>query len=288
MKYRKPTSLLEGFFLLSSILCSGAIFLIFLVMLYLCWPLVMSGQLYDLLLGSHDPLHGLYGIFPMIVSSLLIALLALCISFPMSIATACVVTTLAPRRMRKNLMFFVRLMAGIPTVVYGFVAIFMLIPFMRESITGGSGLNIVSAAIILSLLIAPTMIVLFVNGIHNVPKGYSLAMDGLGCTPVQKVIYLYIPQVWPIIISGLILGFGRAMGDTLVSLMLAGNSVAVPAHIGDSGRTLTAHIALVIAADFESMEFKTIFACGIVLYLFTCLFVVILRMITRGLVEKSI
>jgi phosphate transport system permease protein len=80
------------------------------------------------------------------------------------------------------------------------------------------------------------------------------------------------------------MGFGRAMGDTLISLMLAGNSIAVPQGVVDSGRTLTAHIALVIAADFASMEFKSIFACGLVLYLFSVIVVILLRHLTSALV----
>lgn len=140
---------------------------------------------------------------------------------------------------------------------------------MREQITGGSGLNILTAAIVLALLIAPTMIVFFVNGLRNVPAGYCLAVDALGGRPVQKLLYLLLPQAWPTIVAGIIMGLGRAMGDTLISLMVAGNSVAVPGAVVDSGRTLTAHIALVIAADFSSMEFRTIFACGLVLYIFT-------------------
>ena len=174
-------------------------------------------------------------------------------------------------------MVMVRFMAGIPTVIYGFVAVFVLVPFMREQLSGGSGFNILTASIVLALLIAPTMIVFFVNGLGNVEKSYCLAVDALGGRPVQKLLYLLLPQAWPTVIAGVIMGFGRAMGDTLISLMLAGNSIAIPEGVFDSGRTLTAHIALVIAADFASMEFRSIFACGLVLYIFSVTAVILLR-----------
>jgi phosphate transport system permease protein len=252
---------------------------VFCLMLYLGWPLLQSGQFFEMLSQSWRPSEGIYGIYPMLVGSLSISFLALCISLPMSIGVACVATTLAPQPIRAFVLAMIRFMAGIPTVVYGFVAIFLLVPLMREQITGGSGMNILTASLVLAFLIAPTMIVFFVNGLTNIPKPYCLAIDALGARPIQKLLYLLIPQSWSCIISGSILGLGRAMGDTLISLMVAGNSVAIPGGVGDSARTLTAHIALVVAADLNSMEFKTIFACGLVLYLSTVVMVVGLRLL---------
>jgi phosphate transport system permease protein len=255
------------------------------MMLFLGWPLLSSGQFFVILTQEWLPSQKIYGIFPMLAGSLAIAVLALCFSLPISLGTAFIAATLAPLRLRKAVIVTVRFMAGIPTVIYGFVAVFMLVPFMREQLTGGSGLNILTASIVLALLIAPTMIVFFVNGLGNVEKSYCLAVDALGGRPVQKLLYLQLPQAWPTIIAGIIMGFGRAMGDTLISLMLAGNSIAVPHGVADSGRTLTAHIALVIAADFDSMEFKSIFASGLVLYAFSVLVVILLRRVSTVLLR---
>lgn len=252
---------------------------VFCMMLYLGWPLLQSGQLLEMLGQQWRPNDGIYGIYPMLVGSLAISSLALIISLPMSIGVACVATTLAPSSIRVVILAMIRFMAGIPTVVYGFVAIFLLVPLMREQITGGSGLNILTASLVLAFLIAPTMIVFFVNGLTNIPKPYCLAIDAIGARPIQKLLYLLLPQSWSCIVSGSILGLGRAMGDTLISLMVAGNSVAIPEAVSDSARTLTAHIALVVAADLNSMEFKTIFACGLVLYVSTVVMVVGLRLL---------
>ncbi len=253
---------------------------VFLMMLYLGWPLLSSGQFFTLLVNDWQPEKDIFGIYPMMLGSFSMALLALFFSLPISLGTACVVTTFAPFGARKTLLAMVRFMAGIPTVIYGFVAVFLLVPFMRDHITGGSGLNILTASLVLALLIAPTMIVFFVNGIRNVQPGYGLAADALGATPAQKLLYLQLPQAWQTILAGIIMGFGRAVGDTLISLMVAGNSIAPPNSIVDSGRTLTAHIALVIAADFSSMEFKTIFASGLVLYTFTVVVTLLLGLLS--------
>lgn len=257
------------------------------MMLVLGWPLLSSGQFFTLLSEEWLPGMEVYGIYPMLIGSLTISVLALCFSLPISLGTAFVAATLAPRPCRKAVLAMVRFMTGVPTVVYGFVAVFLLVPFMREQLTGGSGLNILTASMILAILIAPTMIVYFVGGLGNVDKSYCLAVDALGGSPVQKLLYLQLPQAWPIVVAGIIMGLGRAMGDTLISLMLAGNSVAVPHAASDAGRTLTSHIALVIAADFASMQFKSIFACGLVLYVFTLIVVVLLRLLGGKLVGRA-
>ncbi len=259
---------------------------VFLMMLYLGWPLISSGRFFTLLTQEWRPEKAVYGIYPMLVGSVSIAFLALCFSLPLSLGTAFVATSLAGRPLRRMVLTMVRFMAGIPTVIYGFVAVFLLVPFMREQLTGGSGLNILTASLVLAVLIAPTMIVFFVNGMQNVETSWCMAVDALGSRPVQKLLYLQIPQAWPTILAGIIMGLGRAMGDTLISLMLAGNSVATPAAVTDSGRTLTAHIALVIAADFAGMEFKTIFACGLVLYIFTIIVVAVLRLLSAGITRE--
>lgn len=277
-------SLSVHIFRLAAFGCAFLTFAVFWAMLFLGWPLLSSGQFFVLLTKEWLPSQEIYGIYPMLAGSCAIALLALCLSLPISLGTAFIAATLAPQRLRKVVMVMVRFMAGIPTVIYGFVAVFILVPFMREQLTGGSGFNILTASMVLGLLIAPTMIVFFVNGLANVENSYCLAVDALGARPVQKLLYLQLPQAWPTVTAGIIMGFGRAMGDTLISLMLAGNSIAVPQGVVDSGRTLTAHIALVIAADFASMEFKSIFACGLVLYLFSVIVVILLRHLTSALV----
>ena len=254
---------------------------ILFLMVVLGWPLFESGQLGSLFAADWNPQQKSYGILPMVLGSVRITLLALLFSLPMSISAACLVELLAPRPLRRLLLLVIRFMAGVPTVVYGFVAIFLLVPLMREYIIEGSGYSILTASLVLAVLIAPTMITFFVNGMKSVPRSYCAVVDSLGARPMQKLIYLIIPQAYPTFLVGIVLGIGRAMGDTLISLMLAGNSVAIPDSVTESGRTLTGHIALVIAADFASMEFATIFACGLTLSLFTICLILSVRLLGR-------
>lgn len=279
LKIVDPTEIpnLKSIFRFAAVCCGGLTIALFLMMVYLSWPLITSGQFFHILVQEWEPTGGKYGIYPMIVGSISISFLALAISFPISLGASFAATTLAPQILQKGVVILIRFMSGIPTVIYGFVAIFLLVPFMREFISGGSGFNILTASIVLALLIAPTMIIFFVNGLKSVNTSYLQAVDALGASPVQKLLYLQLPQAFPAIIAGTIMGLGRAMGDTLISLMLAGNSIAVPDGVTDSARTLTAHIALVIAADFDSIEFKTIFCCGLCLYIFTIIVVSLLR-----------
>jgi phosphate transport system permease protein len=272
---------LERLFFLAAVGSALLTAAVFVLLCRLALPLFEHGGLVTLLRSPWDPGHGLYGIYPMIKGSLSIAFLALLISFPFSLGCAFFTTHFGPPCLRRKLLNLVRFMTGIPTVVYGFVAVFLLVPFMREYLTGGSGMNILTASAALALLIAPTMIIFFVDSIQQVPAGYRLAATALGGSPAQQLLYVILPVAWPGILNGLLLGLGRAMGDTLISLMLAGNAVAVPGSVTDAARTLTAHIALVMAADFASMEFQSIFACGILLYLFTALLVTILRLVGR-------
>nr|WP_320012234.1 ABC transporter permease subunit [uncultured Desulfobulbus sp.] len=254
---------------------------ILLMMAILGWPLVENGRLSVLFSTYWNPRDQGYGILPMMLGSLRITFLALLFSLPMSIATACLTEVLAPRPLRRVLFTTIRFMAGVPTVVYGFVAVFLLVPFMREYLIYGSGFSILTASLVLAVLIAPTMIIFFVNGLQSVPRSYTRAVESLGARPMQKLLYLLLPQAYPSLLIGLILGLGRAMGDTLISLMLAGNSVALPESVAQSGRTLTGHIALVIAADFSSMEFTTIFACGLMLSFFTVCLTLSIRVLER-------
>lgn len=262
--------------------CGATVFVILATMIYLAWPLLVNGQFFSILSGGWDPRNGVYGIYPMFHTSIVLSFLALIISLPICFSVTIVANVLAPPFCRKILKNLIQLMAAIPTVVYGFVAIFLLVPIMRGYITMGSGLSIITAATVLAFLIAPTMIVMFSGGFASVPAKQLLALDALGVNPIQKVLYLLVPQTMPTIISGIILGFGRAMGDTLISLMLAGNAPVIAGSIADSGRTLTAHIGLVIAADFDSLEFKSVFACGMVLYFLTTIFIVVVRKLSNS------
>lgn len=271
----------QAVFAWASFFCAGITLAVLGFMVVLSLPVIESGQLWAILTDPWAPYHGRFGILAMILGTVYIAGLSLLISFPVSLGCALFIEMVRPDGPGRLLRKMVQLMTAVPTVVYGFVGVFLLVPLVREWFAYGSGMCILSAALMLGLLISPTMILFFSQSVARVPKAYIDAVDALGGTPFQKLVHVILPQAWPGILTGMVLAFGRAMGDTLIALMLAGNSVRMPSSVLDSARTLTSHIAMVMAADFDSIEFRTIFVSGAVLYLLTGLGVFAVRLCER-------
>lgn len=267
----------ERLFLLSALASSSLTIMIMGFMVFMGYPLLRDNQFLMLLVTPWEPNRGVFGIYPMIAGTGLITLLSLAIAFPLSLGSASLAEIIAPKNTRSAFRRLIWFMTGMPTVVYGFVGIFLLVPLMREFFESGSGMCILSASLLLGLLISPTMILFFCDSFDRVPRSYLDAADAMGASSAQKLIYVILPASRKGIVNGSILAFGRAAGDTLVSLMIAGNSVQVPGSVLEPARTLTAHIALVMAADYESPEFRSIFACGVVLYLFTIAVTLVVR-----------
>ncbi len=259
----------ERAFLLSALASSAITVAILAFMVVMGLPLMKQGGFHQLLLKPWAPFQGSFGIYPMIMGTGAISLLSLLFAFPLSLGCAFLIGSIAPQPVSRGFRRLIELMTGIPTVIYGFVGIFLLVPIVRELFGRGSGLCILTAALVLSIMITPTMTLFFCDSFDRIPRAYLDAADALGASPVQKMLYVILPTAKNGMLNGVILSLGRAVGDTLIALMLAGNSVRVAESVLEPARTLTAHIALVIAADYESPEFRSIFACGIMLYLFT-------------------
>ena len=266
----------EQTLLVCSLLSGAAVLFIFGFMLVLGRPLFREGHLFSLFLEPWQPHQGHYGILSMVLGSLIVSVTGLMISFPLSLGCACFIAELGPAGISRFLRKTVEMMTGVPTVVYGFTGIFLLVPFIRE-IFGSGGLSLFTASVMLALLIAPTMILFFTDAFSRVPKGYLHAVESMGGNKVQKLLFVILPNSLPGIAAGSTIALGRALGDTLIALMLAGNAVQMPGSLLDSGRTLTSHIGLVFAADYESLEFKAVFACGLTLYLMTTVLVLAAR-----------
>jgi phosphate transport system permease protein len=269
----------EKFFWVSAVLSLAVTVLIFGFMVILGLPLFKGGHFFEFFSKPWLPDHGIFGIYPMIVGTLSITLLSLVLAFPLSLGCSAFISVLGPKKLGQIVKKIVQLMTGIPTVIYGFVGVFLLVPIIREMFESGSGMCILTASLLLAILVSPTMIFFFSDSFDQVPKSFLDAVDALGGNKAQKILYVILPYSWRGVLTGTILALGRAMGDTMIALMVAGNAVAVPDSVFDSARTLTAHIALIIAADFESLEFKTLFSCGIILYLFTTFIAVAARSI---------
>ncbi|ABA88084.1 phosphate ABC transporter, membrane protein PstC [Syntrophotalea carbinolica DSM 2380] len=270
----------ERAFFLSAVASSSITIGILVFMVFMGLPLIREGGGYHLLLKSWSPYQGSFGIYPMIVGTAAISFLSLAVAFPVSLGCSFLIATIAPKPVSRGLRRIIELMTGIPTVIYGFVGIFLVVPLVREWFQSGSGMCVFTAALVLGIMISPTMTLFFSDSFDRIPRSYLDAADALGASHVQKLLYVMLPAAKKGMLNGVILALGRAVGDTLIALMLAGNAVRVPASVLEPARTLTAHIALVIAADYESPEFRSIFACGVVLYLFTMAVTFLVRYIS--------
>ncbi len=277
-----PRRLAKALLATAAGLGAGVTLAIFVFMLVMGIDIFRTGHPLSLLHQTWAPARGIYGVLPMLAGSSAIAGLALLLAFPLSLGCTAFICLFAPPTIGGLMRRLIYLLTGVPTVIYGFVGLFVLVPLVRQLFAHGSGFCILSAALLLALLICPTMIMFFTSALEGVPQSFLMAADALGATAVQKFVFVMLPNAWRGIMAGTLMGLGRAVGDTMIALMVAGNAVALPSSVLDPARTLTSHIALVMAAEFESPEFKSIFVCGLVLYGFTFGSVLIVRRLKPG------
>jgi phosphate transport system permease protein len=268
----------EKLFTFAAIFSAAATAAIFGFLIVLGLPLLWEGRLFYLLMQMWAPRDGLYGIYPMLLGTFFISSLGVAFAIPFSLGAASLIGVFAPGGFGRFLRKVMQMAVGIPTVIYGFVGVFLLVPFIREFFKSGSGFCALSAALMLAVLVTPTMVLFFIDGFERIPKSYLNAVDALGGSEVQKLMYVILPYSWRHIVGGIVLSIGRAIGDTLLALMLSGNAAQIPNTLLESARTLTAHIALVIASDYESPEFHSIFACGLALYIFSTVVILLIRL----------
>jgi len=210
------------------------------------------------------PKAGLYGIFPMIVSSLLATFGALGLGAPLGIASAVFLTEFAPSAVMKVVKPAIELLAGIPSVVFGFIGVMIVAPFVRAT-AGGPGLSLLSAAFILGIMILPTVTSISVDALNAVPQSYREGALALGATRWQATRMVVLKAARSGLVAAVILGMGRAIGETMAVIMVAGNAVKLPSSPLDSVRTLTANIALEMGFAVGDHR-KALFATGVVLF----------------------
>ncbi len=210
-----------------------------------------------------NPAYNLYGVFPMIVGSLGITALALLFAVPLSILGAMFLAEVAPRAMRRILRPTIQTLAGIPSVIYGFFGLVVLVPFMRIHF-GGSGFSMLTASIILTVMVLPTILTISEDALRSIPLEYKEASLALGATHWQTIKNVIFPAAIPGVITAIILGMGRAIGETMAVIMVAGNVPVIPGSILDPVRALTSNIALEMGYAV-GIHYNALFATGIVL-----------------------
>lgn len=264
----------------SIVTTSSLVFLILAFLLYFSLPLFDAKLFFDFFTFKWDVSQGLYGLMPMILGTLYISLLATFLATLSSLSMASLIALFLPKKLASWLERFLLLLSGIPTVLYAFVALFLLVPVMNDYFSG-KGLSIFTASFVLSFVVLPTMGIMMLNAMRSIPKAHLSAALNLGATKEDLFFELIFPRIKKEILGAIIFGFARAVGDTLIALMLAGNALHIPHHLLDSARTLTAHIALINANDYESIAFKAIFLCALLLFLFTLVVVGCVKLLSR-------
>jgi phosphate ABC transporter permease protein PstC len=214
--------------------------------------------------GNWYPSEKVFGLWPMIVGSLFVTAGALVIGIPFGLACAIVLTEFSSKRVRRVIKPVIELLAGIPSVVYGFMGVIILVPFIRQTF-GGPGLSILAASIVLGIMILPTIISISVDSLQAVPPSYREGSIALGATRWQTVKMVLFPAARSGIIASIILGMGRAIGETMATIMIAGNAAEIPRSLLAPVRTLTSNIALEMSyATGEHRE--ALFATGVILF----------------------
>ncbi|HOW19718.1 MAG TPA: phosphate ABC transporter permease subunit PstC [Phycisphaerae bacterium] len=213
-----------------------------------------------------DPKAGHFGIRSMILGSLMVTGGAMVIGVTFSLGLAVVLTEFSPPLLTRILKPVIELLAGIPSVVYGFVGVVTLVPLIQNHL-GGPGLSVLAASIVLGIMVLPTVTSISVDALHAVPRAYREGSIALGATRWQTVHMVLLKAARSGIVAAVILGMGRAVGETMAVIMVSGNTLAAPRGLLEPVRTLTANIALEMG--YASGDHRqALFATGVTLFAF--------------------
>lgn len=230
-------------------------------------PAIAQIGLPDFIFGTTwRPANDLYGIFPMIVGSIYVTAGAIVVGVPTGLLTAIFLSRFASGRVAAVLKPGVELLAGIPSVVYGFFGLVVMVPFIRDTMPG-RGLSLLAAAVLLGIMILPTIITVAQSALDAVPKKYYEGALALGADHERSVFRVIVPAATSGIMASIVLGVGRAIGETMAVIMVAGNQPIIPESIFNGVRTMTANIVLEMgyAADLHR---GALVATGVVLFVF--------------------
>lgn len=230
-------------------------------------PAIGKIGVFNFLLGTAwQPSNNLYGILPFLLGSLYVTAGAIVIGVPIGVFAAVFLARFCPRPVYKILKPTINLMAGVPSIVYGFFGMVVVVPTVR-ALFGGSGSGMLTASLLLGMMILPTVINLSESAIRAVPNRYYEGALALGATHERSAFFATLPAAKSGIVAGVVLGIGRAIGETTAVMMIAGNSVAMPGSILSGVRTMTANIAMEMGYA-AGLHREALIATGVVLFVF--------------------
>jgi phosphate transport system permease protein len=231
----------------------------------------------------------LFGSLPLVVASLYVTIFAMLISVPIGVSTAIYLSKLSSTRTSNILKPVVELLASIPSVVYGFFGVVFLGPLLQKVFNVQVGLNGLNASIILSMMALPTIASLTEDAISSVSRDIEIASYGIGASRLETLLHITLPASLPGIIGSVALGFGRAIGETMAVLMVAGGATAIPTSILNPMRPITAGIAAEMSeAAVGSMHYQALFSLAIILMLFILAFNLIAQYFKKKISKRGL
>lgn len=294
---KKYENIIEKLILISAITATISVALITIFIFQSGLPVLASYGVFDFIFGTTwSPTNGKYGILPLIVGTLSVTFGALIIGIPTGIASAIFLSEILPKRWARFFKSAIELLAGIPSVVYGFFGLVVIVPAIRNYILpiyqifnpekSATGFSILAGAIILAIMILPTIVSISENSITAVPREYKEASLALGANKMETMVKVLIPAAKSGIISSIILGMGRAIGETMAVLLITGNMAKIPGSMLDPVATLTGTIAMEMGYASPTHQ-QALFAVGIILFIIIMLLNIIAQLSMKGIGGKA-
>lgn len=279
MSYKKE-KLFKALFLTAACASIIAVALICIFLFANGVPAMLEIGVPDFLFGTRwKPLNNLFGILPMIIGSIYVTAGAIVVGVPIGLLCAIFMARFCPAWLYRLLKPAVELLAGIPSIVYGFFGLVVIVPIMQK-LTDTSGKGVLTASILLGIMILPTIIQVSESSIRAVPESYYEGALALGATHERSVFKTVVPAAKSGITAGVILGIGRAIGETMAVIMVAGNQAVIPKTILSGVRTLTANIVIEMgyAADLHR---EALFSTAVVLFVFILIINLTISLVKR-------
>lgn len=272
---------MQAVFLLCACFSVAAVLLICLFLFTNGIPAMREIGVLNFLTGMEwRPSKDVYGIFPMIVGSLYVTAGAILVGVPVGILTSVFLVKYCPKKLYVLLKPAIHLLAGIPSIIYGFFGLMVLVPAIQR-LFGTSGKGILTASLLLGMMILPTVINTSESALRAVPTSYYEGALALGATREQSMMRVMLPAAGGGILSGVVLGIGRAVGETMAVVMIAGNQAILPESVLSGTRTLTANIVLEMAYAAQ-LHRGALIATAVVLFIFILLINLSFSAMKRG------
>ena len=237
------------------------------------------GPLKFLLGTKWKPSNDIFGILPMIVASIYVTAGAILLGVPIALFTSVFMARYCPKKIYRPLKSGIELMAGVPSIVYGFFGLILIVPLIRQ-IFGGTGTSMLAACVLLGMMILPTIIGLTESALRAVPTQYYEGAVALGGTHERAIFTVVLPAAKSGVVAAIVLGIGRAIGETMAVIMVAGNQARMPAGLFRGLRTLTANIVIEMGYA-TGLHREALIATGVVLFVFILLINLLFSVIKR-------